>query len=39
VDITRDVMAMAGKSELPEIRRAIDLKYAATGRPTDTPLP
>ncbi len=39
VDITRDVMAMIGTTDLKAIRAAIDTKYAEVGRGTPTVMP
>jgi hypothetical protein len=40
MDITRDVMRLSGEAKTPdEIRRFIDAKYVAHGRPMDTPRP
>ena len=40
MDITRDVMRLTGEGKTPaEIRRFVDGKYVAQGRPMDTPRP
>jgi hypothetical protein len=40
MDITRDVMRLTGEGKTPaEVRAFIDGKYAAQGRPMDTPRP